>query len=135
MKSASSCLKLVLSTLAFTLGSVALLSLPDGLMAQTTTKPKPQSLSETFATVKNKALTGDAHAEATLGAMYLKGLGVQKDYAEGLAWERKSADQGNAIGENDLGEIYLNGWGVSKDYAMARTWFQKRPTRPSQPRR
>ncbi len=41
MKRSSSCLKLVLLMLAFTLGSAALLCLPDGLKAQATAKPEP----------------------------------------------------------------------------------------------
>ncbi len=66
---------------------------------------------------------GDAGAQATLGAMYEKGLGVAQDNAEAMKWYRKAAEQGYALAQNNLGAMYHNGLGVSQDYVNALMWF------------
>ena len=66
---------------------------------------------------------GDAGAQATLGAMYEKGLGVAQDNAEAMKWYRKAAEQGYALAQNNLGAMYHNGKGVPQDYVDALMWF------------
>jgi TPR repeat protein len=68
---------------------------------------------------------GYALAQANLGYMYDKGLGVTKDYAKAVEWYQKAANQGNATAQKNLGLMYENGNGVSKDYAKAVAWYQK----------
>ncbi|TGV64147.1 sel1 repeat family protein, partial [Mesorhizobium sp. M00.F.Ca.ET.149.01.1.1] len=59
------------------------------------------------------------------GLSYYKGLGVPLDYAEAVAWLRKSADQGYAKAENSLGVAYLDGHGVKQDTAQALILIRK----------
>jgi len=88
-------------------------------------EPPLADLVTVFDETKAKAERGDADAQAELGAMYVKGLGVPQDSAEALRWFRKAADQGNARGQNGLGVMYANGWGVAKDSTVAVRWYRK----------
>ena len=45
------------------------------------------------------AAEGNAEAQAGLGAMYAKGDGVPKSYAEAIKWYRLAADQGDAAAQ------------------------------------
>jgi TPR repeat protein len=60
-----------------------------------------------------------------LGVMYANGLGVQQDYAQAVAWFRKSADQGDVGAQIRLGGIYEAGKLVPQDYAQAAYWYRK----------
>ena len=71
------------------------------------------------------AETGDKYAQSHLGAMYLHGLGVQKNYAEALKWNRKAAEAGLAGSQHMLGQMYWVGLGVPKNYDEAAKWYQK----------
>jgi uncharacterized protein len=51
---------------------------------------------------------GNADAQAGLGWMYCKGLGVTQDFAQAVHWSREAADRGNAYAEANLGTAYLN---------------------------
>lgn len=75
--------------------------------------------------VRPLAESGNAVAQANLGAMYERGLGVSQDYREAVSWYRKSAEQGNAGGETNLGIMYMNGHGVSQDDKEAAAWYQR----------
>ena len=68
---------------------------------------------------------GDAEAQAALGLMYSKGLGIPQDYAEAMKWFRKAADQGGAGAQNNLGLMHSEGHGVLRDYAEAVKWYRK----------
>ena len=65
-----------------------------------------------------------ADAETSLGAFYVNGWGIPKDYGQALAWYQK-ADQGDATGEEAVGAMYVYGFGVAKDYGQALAWLQK----------
>src|ERR1700732_2132083 len=67
---------------------------------------------------------GDALAQFNLGQMHARGLGVQRDYTEAIAWLRKAADQGLAIAQHYLGLAYTDGDGVPQDDAEAARWFR-----------
>ncbi len=69
------------------------------------------------------AEAGDAHAQSSLGDMYLSGRGVERNYDEALKWLRKAADQDDADAKVDLGIMYSKGWGVPQDYLDALQWF------------
>jgi len=75
--------------------------------------------------VRPLADNGDAEAQAFLGVIYKKGMGVPQDYDEAMKWLRLSADQGNVNGQNSLGGFYENGRGVSQDYATAMKWYRR----------
>ena len=59
--------------------------------------------------LKRLALSGDAEAQNNLGLYYLVGLGVPRDYVEGVRWYRLAADQGNAAAQRSLGFSYAEG--------------------------
>jgi TPR repeat protein len=68
---------------------------------------------------------GDARAQAILGLIYYNGRGVSQDYAQGVAWFRKSAAQGNADAQNELGRAYYFGKGVPQDFVESASWSRK----------
>jgi len=71
------------------------------------------------------AEAGDKYAQSHLGAMYLHGMGVEKNYAEALKWTRKAAEAGLAGSQHMLGQMYWVGLGVPKNYDEAAKWYQK----------
>ena len=60
-----------------------------------------------------------------VGAFYLCGIGVTKDYSEAKRWFEKAAAAGHAYAMIQLGGLYRDGLGVTKSVADARTWYQK----------
>jgi hypothetical protein len=67
---------------------------------------------------------GDAAAEAGLGFLFHKGLGVIQDDIEAASWFEKAAVQGQAEAQLLLGTLYFFGEGVQQDYAMAFAWCE-----------
>ncbi len=63
-------------------------------------------------------------AQAALGAMYMDGLGVQRNIPEALRWLNLAAGQGMAAAQLRLGTLYLLGDGVAPDVAIAGRWFK-----------
>ena len=57
--------------------------------------------------------------------MYQKGVGVEQDYSEALAWYKKAAGKENATAQNQLGRMYETGLGVKQDYTKAVYWYRK----------
>jgi hypothetical protein len=73
-----------------------------------------------------KAEAGDPVAQAYVGEIYEKGLGLPSpNYAQAAVWYRKAADQGNQAAETSLGSLYERGLGVPKDKALALDWYRK----------
>lgn len=68
---------------------------------------------------------GDANAEVNLGNLYMRGLGVEQDYARAYHWYDKAARQGNVAGQAKLGLMHYYGLGVMEDHAAAAEWFLK----------
>jgi len=62
---------------------------------------------------------GDAGAQALVGNMYARGLGVTYDGAEAVRWWRKAAEQGDANAQEELGVAYFWGDGVDQDHSEA----------------
>lgn len=60
----------------------------------------------TLSSVQSSANAGDAHAQAQMGVIYLRGKGVTLDTAEGLSWLEKSAAGGSSEGQYLLAEYY-----------------------------
>jgi uncharacterized protein len=65
---------------------------------------------------------GDAAAEAGLGFLFHKGLGVTQDDAEAATWFVKAAEQGQAEAQLLLGTLFFFGQGVPQNYVTAFAW-------------
>ena len=68
---------------------------------------------------------GDAGAQALVGSMYARGLGITYDGAEAVRWWRKAAEQGDASAQEELATAYFWGDGVQADHSEAARWFRK----------
>jgi TPR repeat protein len=68
---------------------------------------------------------GHAVAQCNLGIWYVRGKGIQQDYAKAAEWYRKAADQGYVYAQAELGMLYYNGQGVPPDKKKAVEWFRK----------
>ena len=64
--------------------------------------------------LQQKAESGDAEAQNSLGENYNNGDGVEMDEAKAVYWFKRSAEQGNADGLCNLGECYLYGYGIDR---------------------
>jgi TPR repeat protein len=65
---------------------------------------------------------GDPAAEAGIGFLFHKGLGVTQDDAEAAAWFVKAAEQGQAEAQLLLGTLFFFGRGVPQSYVSAFAW-------------
>jgi TPR repeat protein len=74
--------------------------------------------------MRQAADQGNAEAQAYVGYLYEKGLGVSQDNAAALGWYRKSAAQGHAAAQRNIGNFYEQGLGVPRDYGEAMRWFR-----------
>jgi len=71
---------------------------------------------------------GHAKAQACLGRLHDKGLGVNKDRAEAVRWYRLAADRdagGDAALQLKLGGMYQHGVHVEADAPEATRWYRK----------
>jgi TPR repeat protein len=66
---------------------------------------------------------GHIAAQCDLGAMYLKGYGVEQDYRQTLKWLRMAAEQGDAFAQHSLGSVYAKGFKVKGLGFFDRTGF------------
>ena len=57
--------------------------------------------------------------------MYVRGDGVDRDYAQATRWFRKAAEQGQGEAQFSLGLRYLDGQAVPQDYKEAARWFRR----------
>ena len=65
---------------------------------------------------------GDPAAEAGIGFLFHKGLGVTQDDAEAATWFVKAAEQGQAEAQLLLGTLFFFGKGVPQSYVTAFAW-------------
>ena len=65
---------------------------------------------------------GDPSAEAGIGFLFHKGLGVTQDDAEAAKWFVKAAEQGQAEAQLMLGTLFYFGTGVPQSYVTAFAW-------------
>jgi TPR repeat protein len=65
---------------------------------------------------------GDAAAEAGIGFLFHKGLGVTQDDAEAASWFVKAAEQNQAEAQLLLGTLFFFGQGVPQSYVSAFAW-------------
>ena len=59
-----------------------------------------------------------------LGMMYLKGQGVEQDYAQASEWFRKAAENRLPQAQYKLANLYTQGKGVPKDLEFAYIWYR-----------
>jgi len=72
-----------------------------------------------------QAQSGDAEAQAYVGEIYEKGLGLQADYDLAAVWYKKAANQGLTRAQINLGNLYEKGLGVEKNLITALNWYRK----------
>jgi TPR repeat protein len=70
-----------------------------------------------------RAMKGDAAAQAEYGQRLLLGNGVMRNKREGRQWCRRAAEQGHPLGQFLLGGCYYNGEGGLADSIRAFMWF------------
>lgn len=68
---------------------------------------------------------GYAKAQARLGWMYQRGLGVPQDYQQARAWYEKAGANGLADAIAHVGKLHELGLGVEKNYLKAATLYQQ----------
>ncbi len=68
---------------------------------------------------------GNAEAQAMVGILYARGLGVERDDAQALQWFFKAANHGSARALSLLGDMYSAGRGVQKDDEMAADFYSR----------
>ncbi|HET6161991.1 MAG TPA: tetratricopeptide repeat protein [Dongiaceae bacterium] len=71
------------------------------------------------------AEAGDATAQNAVGAIYDRGLGVDKDDAAAVHWYQLAADQSFPLAMRNLASMYAGGHGVPFDKDQAEYWYQK----------
>lgn len=64
----------------------------------------------------------DRIAQYYLGVMYMKGQGVEQDYATAGEWFRQASKHGLAAAMHKLANLYTQGKGVPKDLEFAYIW-------------
>ena len=76
-----------------------------------------------IASLKNKALEGDAHSQLQLGFIYSKGR--LEDKKEAIHWMTMAAGKGMPSACRYLGFAYLEGRGTARNKNLAKKWFTK----------
>jgi TPR repeat protein len=75
--------------------------------------------------VKPLAQQGHVKSQARLGALYLAGVGIEKNQTKGLKWLRLAAKKGNAKAEENIGTAYHMGLGVAPNLKEAIKWYER----------
>ena len=88
--------------------------------------------SEAFKYLLKAAHSGSAHAQVTVGWIYLHGLAGARDVKAAFEWNMKGALQGHPEGANNIGFHYENGIGVQKNAEKAKEWYVYAAARGSQ---
>ena len=66
----------------------------------------------------------DDTAQCSLGVMYYKGYGVEKNYDEAYKYFSLATKKGDANAQNNLGNCYYNGQGVKQNYEEAVRYYK-----------
>ena len=113
--------------LAILASAVAAVELPDtGESAECTRDALSLSdFGRDFEACLRLAKEGNPLAQYNLGEMYIRGLGVPLDYAEGSVWLRRASDQGFAPAETALGQMFEQGQGMPVNQAEAAAWYRR----------
>jgi hypothetical protein len=80
--------------------------------------------------LKKAAAKGHGDAQFELGAAYLAGKGVPKDFSQAFHWFTKATNpepayhsSKSASAQSALGVLHENGWGVDSDRVAAYAWY------------
>jgi Sel1 repeat len=76
-----------------------------------------------------KAEQGNAKSQYSIGEMYEKGKGAERDAQKAFQWYQKAAKQGNKKAAYKIGLSYLEGKGAKKNYNNAYKWLKKSATK------
>jgi TPR repeat protein len=68
---------------------------------------------------------GYSRAQARMGWIYERGLGVTQDYQKALAWYEKATLNGAKNAPAHIGLMYELGYGVQQDYAKAADYYKR----------
>ncbi len=93
--------------------------------AQATIALKNKSYQEAFYLVVPEAENGDPKAQALLGYMYARGLGLPQDNEKALYWYDKAANQNYPLAHFALGYMHSLGHGLPQSYEKAIIWYKK----------
>jgi TPR repeat protein len=86
---------------------------------------RAQDYERALRSLKPLAEAGDGRAQAALGLMYERGLGLAANSDQAMQWYEKAANQGLIPVAMDLGGRYFRGSGVKRDPARAVQLWQK----------
>ena len=78
------------------------------------------------------AKQGNSYAETKLAWIYEHGVGLRRDLAEAIKWNRLAAEHGEASALNNLGYMYEHGIGTHRNLSKA-TLFYCRAARSKVP--
>lgn len=63
-------------------------------------------------------------AAGHIGLMYLRGEGVEQNFATALIWFKRGVTNGDALCQHQMGLVYLHGYGVQQDAFKAASYFK-----------
>src|SRR5690349_11280652 len=100
--------------------------LPGILLAVVIYIPSSHALSNEERVMKltSDAERGSLAAEIELGARYMTGDGVPRDFTAAARWYEKAAQRGEPNAQNQIVYFYQSGIGVPKDAGRAMHWYQ-----------
>lgn len=75
--------------------------------------------------LQKAAKAGSGIAQATLGEMYEKGLGVSKNYQIAMNMYKKAAESQEPAGLAGIGGLYANGLGVEENQETAFSYYKR----------
>ena len=70
------------------------------------------------------AKEGDSIAQNSLGVLFQKGQGVEKNYFESYKWFKTSAEDGYTPAQVSLGYLYDQGMGIDRNKIKAFMWWK-----------
>lgn len=86
---------------------------------------KNKAYQQAFYLVIPEAENGKADAQALLGYMYSRGLGLPLDNQQAIQWYKKAADQDYPLAHFALGYMHSEGLGIEKDIQQAIFHYKK----------
>lgn len=72
-----------------------------------------------------KAKNANALTQATLGEVYLKGIGTEASPKKALPWIKKAAKRGNPMAQSELAKMYDLGIGIKANPTRAVIWYHR----------
>lgn len=74
---------------------------------------------------QRNAEAGDALAQSRLGAWYMYGTYIARDFEKAAHWLRQAAEAGQVDAQLNLGLLYERGQGVPRDWRLAARWYAR----------